>query len=138
MPGCLPLVFLALGSVPATGGEPAPIPEKTSGYTALVRSHLDRLTRHSFDTYGRTHTRMWLATIDTTTGGLPAKPLPRQLRWYRKITSPSGSNLYWDQPTILAAYALSELTHDARYAASADGYIREFLGRCVDDFHWYG
>jgi hypothetical protein len=74
---------------------------------------------------------MWLATIDTSTGGLPAEPLPAELRWYRRITSPAGSNLYWDQPTILAAYALSEHMDDDRYAASADAYIRDFLKRCV-------
>ena len=97
-------------------------------------------TQRSADRYGPVHTRMWLAAIDITTGGLPESPLPRELRWYRKITSPNGSNLYWDQPTILAAYALSEYTNEKRYANSADGYILDFLKRCVAEksglFQW--
>jgi hypothetical protein len=100
-------------------------------YTKYVRSHLNRVIQHSVDDYGPDHTRMWLATIDTSTGRLPKQPLPARLRWYRKITSPNGSNLYWDQPTILVAYAMSKHTNDDRYAASADAYIRDFLNRCV-------
>jgi len=124
---CLSLLLAGAWTVPALGGGPA----KQQGYLALVRSHLDKLVRHSVDAYGPDQTRMWLATIDTGTGGLPEPPLPSKLRWYRKITSPAGSNLYWDQPTILAAYALSEHAGDARYGAAADAYIPDFLARCV-------
>ncbi len=102
-----------------------------SDYTGLVRSHLERVIERSVDRFGPSKTGLWLATIDTATGGLPENPLPGELRWYRKITSPNGSNLYWDQPTIVAAYALSKQTRDERFAASADRYIRDFLVRCV-------
>jgi len=100
-------------------------------YLRCVRFHLDRVVGRSVDGYGPEHTQMWLAAIDATTGRLPTEPLPRELRWYRKITLPEGSNLYWDQSTILAAYTLSDLTQHDRYAAAADVYLRDFLRRCV-------
>lgn len=119
----LALAFVAVGSSLSHAGE--------TNYTQVVRSHLDRLISKSVDRYGPARTPMWLATINIETGGLPEDPLPRELRWYRKITSPNGSNLYWDQPTIVAAYTLSQTVGDDRYAASADAYIDDFLRRCV-------
>ena len=100
-------------------------------YIEIVQRHFDFVASHAIDEYGEMSTAMWLATFDPVTGGLPEKPLPDELRWYRKITSPNGSNLYWDQPTIVAAYALSKATGEDRYARLADRYIDEFLSRCV-------
>ena len=74
------LLFIATCAWPACGDE--------SRYTKYVQSHLDRVIQRSVDNYGPVKTRLWLATMDTTTGGLPEDPLPRQLRWYRKITFP--------------------------------------------------
>ena len=68
----------------AVGNEPE--------YRKLVQSHVDQIVRRSVDKYGPETTDMWLATIDTITGRLPEQALPRELRWYRKITSPNGSN----------------------------------------------
>ena len=136
------IVLLSL-TIPLDGAEPNHLQQRKDGrdgYREFVRRHLDFVTERSRDRYGTAHTNMWLATIDTSTGGLPKQQLPRQLRWYRRITSPHGSNLYWDQPTIVAAYELSRLTGDQRYATRADEYIRDFLSSCVSQesglFQW--
>lgn len=121
------LVCTFLGALIAAG----PGFTDDGAYTAMVRSHLDQVIARSLDVYGLDQNQMWLATIDPATGGLPVEPLPAELRWYRKITSPKGSNLYLDQPAIVSAYRLSELTGELRYAAAADAYIRDFFERCV-------
>jgi hypothetical protein len=74
------LALTAICSLNTRAGEHA--------YSSFVRSHLDCVIQESLDEYGPERTPMWLATIDTSTGQLPEKPLPRELRWYRKITSP--------------------------------------------------
>lgn len=132
---CLVLLTAAL---PTAGiaqsqdlGQPQNDQVADPSYIELVRSHLEFVIERGVDDYGDSRSGMWLATIDVRNGGLPEQPLPRQLRWYRNITSPRGSNLYWDQPTILAAYELTRISGDNRYARSADEYIRDFLARCV-------
>ncbi len=110
---------------------PIPIPEAASKYADAIESHMDYVTENSLDELGSEKTAMWLATIDIRTNGLPAERLPKTLRWYRRVTSPEGANLYWDQPTIVAAYELSVRTGCACYEDAADAYIRDFLKRCV-------
>lgn len=100
-------------------------------YLRLVRSHLDRHVTVGLDRCGSQHTALWLAGIDPVRGGLPARRDPLGKRWYREIHSPRGSNLYWDQPLLVAAYALSQLDAQPRYAEAADAYVRAFLERCV-------
>jgi hypothetical protein len=62
---------------------------------------------------------------------VPDAPFPARARVYRQISAPRGSNLYWEQPAVVAAYHLSRLSGDARYAEAADRYLRDFLQRCV-------
>ncbi len=104
---------------------PIPIPQNSSNYRGAIESHMDYVTEHSLDELGEVNTAMWLATIDIRSNNLPKESLPKELRWYRKITSPGGSNLYWDQPTIVAAYELSRRTGCACYEDAADAYIQD-------------
>jgi hypothetical protein len=97
----------------------------------LVRSHMDRQLAVGIDSYGPEATPLWLAGIDPVRGGLPERRDPLGQRWYRDIHSPAGSNLYWDQPLIVTAYALSNITGLPHYAQAADAYVRVFLERCV-------
>ncbi|MEI6423239.1 MAG: hypothetical protein WCP55_13535, partial [Lentisphaerota bacterium] len=63
--------------------------------------------------------------------------MPRRV--YRLIGAPRGSTLYWDQPMIVAAKRLSELTGRPQYAQAADRYVDAFLSRCVSEngmFRW--
>ena len=125
------LLCLTSGAVAQEIPVPVPVAESSSKYFDAIEAHMDYVTENSLDEYGDQRTGMWLATIDLRTNGLPGNPLPRRLRWYRRITSPGGANLYWDQPTIVAAYALARRTGCKCYSDAADVYIREYLDRCV-------
>ncbi len=80
----------------------------------------------------------WPSVVDVRTGRRPNIPHTPQ-RVYRLIGAPSGSTLYWDQPQVVAAYVLSDMTGDSQYAEAADGYLDAFLSRCVSNdglFQW--
>lgn len=81
---------------------------------------------------------MWPSVLDVRTGRYPeGEHVPRRV--YRLIGAPRGSTLYWDQPTVVAACVLSELTGNAAYAQAADRYVDAFLSRCVSEnamFRW--
>ena len=101
-------------------------------------SHLDRITRHldrlldvGLDRYGPDHNAMWLASIDLHEGGQYAGVKDLNRRVYRRIHAPRGSTLYWDQPLVAVACAVSDLTGEPRYRAAAEAYVADFLGRCV-------
>lgn len=80
----------------------------------------------------------WPSILDTRTGRRPVEePVPQRV--YRLIGAPRGSTLYWDQPMIVAARALAELTGDPSYAEAANAYVDAFLSRCVAEngmFRW--
>ena len=103
-------------------------------YTGLVADHLDGLQRAIL----KPSNPMWPSVVDAATGCCPADADP-PARVYRLIGAPRGSTLYWDQPAVVAAHALSALTGHTRYADSADAYILAFLERCVGEdgmFRW--
>ena len=103
--------------------------QRTS-YLPLMERHLQLLTTEGLDVYGPKHTAMWMAVIDTRTGRHPEfEHTPKRV--YRQIGAPRGSSLYWDQPMIVTAYRLSQLTGRPEYAAAADRYLRDFLATCV-------
>jgi hypothetical protein len=112
--------------------------DATTSYLPLIETHLQQLTTSGLDVYGPKQTGMWMAVIDTRTGKHPEfEHTPRRV--YRKIGAPRGSSLYWDQPMIVTAYRLSQLTGKREYAAAADRYLRDFLAVCVDQhglFQW--
>ena len=74
---------------------------------------------------------MWSANIDTETGE-PVKGDHVPERVYRLIGAPRGSTLYWDQPLVVSAYLLSEISGEDKYANSATAYVEDFLKYCVD------
>ena len=104
--------------------------------------HLDKVRRHlkrmaetgTARGYGPDDNRMWMASLDTRTGRYPAddrRPPGIPKRCYRWIEAPRGSNLYWDMPQLAAACALADLDGDRALADAVDGYIADFLARCV-------
>ena len=103
-------------------------------YSAVVGSHFDKQLAGGTANFGPDPTPMWMASLDTRTGKFPqdySRPdhIPR--RHYRAIDAPRGCSLYWDQPAVVAAHALSALTRQEKYARAADDYTRAFLNRCV-------
>lgn len=106
----------------------------SEAWIAIVQAHLDRLISQGCDVYGATSTPMWMASLTPQTGRYPeddARPPEIGKRVYRNIDAPRGSSFYWDQPSITAAYALTAITGEARYAQDADAYVSAFLERCV-------
>ena len=106
----------------------------SKNYIPLIRSHLDAIIATGTDVYGPEHTSMWMSCLDIHTGRYPlddSRPPHIGKRVYRSIDAPKGSSLYWDQPLVVAAHNLSQLTSDPRYQEAADAYVTAFLGRCV-------
>jgi hypothetical protein len=111
------------------------------GYLDLVSSHIENLAKHGTDRYGPVKTPMWMASLDLETKSYPeSQPIARAgRRVYRDIASPFGSNLYWDQPQLIAAYAAARIRKQPGLRQPVDAYIRSFLERCVDSrglFEW--
>ncbi len=121
----------AAATPPAAGG--ARFRDDSAGYQALIRRHYDRMMEVGTDRYGPKTTDLWLAAVDVMRGGQPERPDPAIKRTYREIHAPRGSNLYWEQPAVIAALQLSQLTGDGRYAAFAERYLRDFLRLCVSE-----
>lgn len=94
----------------------------------LIARHLRRLTTTAAEVAGP----MWPSVIDPRTGKYPdGDHVPGRV--YRLIGAPRGSTLYWDQPSLIAAYGLSEKTGDMFFAEAADRYVQAFLETCVAD-----
>lgn len=96
-----------------------------------VASHLDRMLAVGLDRYGADQNAMWLASVDIADGGQYGEVQETNRRVYRRIHAPRGSTLYWDQPLVAVALALSDLTGQPRYRLAAEAYVRDFLQRCV-------
>lgn len=95
-------------------------------YLPYCESHLQNLISATSQTGGA----MWPSVLDTRTGCYPdGDHVPQRV--YRLIGAPGGSTLYWDQPMVRAARALSELTGDPHYTRAVDRYVNAFLERCV-------
>jgi len=103
-------------------------------FLTCVQSHLDKLLANGTAPFGPDPCGMWMASLDTKTGRYPeddSRPKHIGKRVYREIDAPKGCTLYWDQPQIVAAHALSRQTGDSRYTEAADAYVEAFLERCV-------
>src|SRR5512137_98681 len=111
-------------AVAVTGGIAAP----ARSYLEPVQAHLEKLIEHGTDVYGSVPTRMWMASLDTRTGRYPDAPFAAVgQRVYREIASPKGSSIYWDQPELVAAYAMSGLTGKPLFKRAVDDYVKSFL-----------
>lgn len=101
-----------------------------SDYISHIKSHLDWFLEHgTVNGYGPDDNAMWMSSLDLHTHRHPVswdRPEGIEKRCYRWIESPDGSNLYWDQPLLVAAHALG-----GSYAEAADAYVRDFLARSV-------
>ena len=110
------------------------------GYLKPVQAHLEKIITQGTDVYGPVKTPMWMASLDTKTGRYPDQPYAAiGQRVYREIASPKGSSLYWDQPQLVAAYAMTGLTGDPRFKQAVDAYVKSFLERGIDEnglFQW--
>lgn len=127
------LFIAVLGSVAACAAARGAEPDQQADreYVPLIGGHFDKVFRAGTDVYGQDRSGLWLASIDIRRGGQPERADPAVKRTYRQIHAPRGSNLYWDQPALVAAHNLSRLTGDPRYGEGADRYVRDFLERCV-------
>jgi len=125
------LLAALLLPITASAAEPPKFRKPDAGYLDLIRKHYDRVIAEGTDRYGSEKSGLWLASFDLIHGGQPEKPDPAVKRTYRQIHSPRGSNLYWDQPYLAAACAVSTSSGDPRYQAAADRYVTDFLRRCV-------
>ena len=100
----------------------------------MVAGHLDRLISTGRADMGPDPCAMWMSSLDVRTGRYPeddSRPPNFPKRVYRNIDAPRGCTIYWDQPLLAAAHALSGRIGDARYGRAADEYVRAFLQRCV-------
>ena len=101
-------------------------------YLPLIENHLQNLTTNGLDVYGPKQTANWMAIIDTRTGKHPNfEHTPKRV--YRKIGAPRGCSLYWDQPMLVAARRLSEITGKTQFAEAADRCITDFLADGIDE-----
>lgn len=105
-------------------------------YVEKVISHYNKQLSKGLDVYGEDTTSFWMASLNTYTGMYPevaTRPahIPQRAYLDRYVDAPKGSTLYWDMPSIVAAYALSKLTGDDWYEKKAKAYMQEFLSRCV-------
>ena len=101
-----------------------------SSFLDKIASHFDRLAAAGAGQRSGAAAQMWVSAVDMHTGCPPGvEHIPKRV--YRLIGAPRGSTLYWDQPLVVAAYGLTDLTGKPQYAQSADRYIEAFLARCV-------
>ena len=98
-------------------------PRRRDRFLACVRSHLGRVIASGTAAgYGPVDSAMWMSSLDVHTGRYPrddSGPARVAKRVYRHIDAPRGCSFYWDQPALAAAYALSNLTGETKYAAAA-------------------
>jgi hypothetical protein len=138
---------LKCGAVLTTAGlagdqnRQAPAIRTQRDYIGPVRAHLDKILDKGTDVYGPEKTPAWMASLDTRTGTYPERFPKAQAgqRVYRDIAAPRGSSMYWDQPQVVAAYNLTRICGEPRYAKGADDYVRWFLRTGIDKngmFEW--
>jgi hypothetical protein len=121
---------------PAAAADDAPI----RGFLKPVRAYMEERIGCGIDVYGPEKTPMWIASLDTKIGHYPDAPYTKiGQRVYRGIAAPNGSSIYWHQPELVAAYAMSGLTGDPLFKQAVDDYVKSFLERGIDEnglFEW--
>lgn len=116
--------------------QPPVVPIEDGKYLSLIISHLNKRIDNGKDIYGKRNTDFWMASLNTETGAYPKNDkrpsdIPNRAYLYRPVDAPKGSTLYWDMPSIAAAYNISSITGDQKYANAASNYIKAFLKHCV-------
>ncbi len=105
-----------------------------NNFLSQIQSHFDRQIETGKADFGPCPTAMWMSSLDTRTGKYPeddSRPSQIPRRHYRAIDAPKGCSFYWDQPLLEAAFRLSEITGNGKYADAASEYIRDFLKCCI-------
>ncbi len=104
------------------------------GFLEAVKNHFDKLLANGLAVYCPQAPKMWMASLDVRTGGYPendVRPEHIPRRHYRAIDAPKGCSLYWDQPSLVAAHFVSNITKNTKYAVAVGAYVEDFLDNCV-------
>jgi hypothetical protein len=114
-------------------------------YLAAVVEFLGTLIEKGTDRYGKKHTPLLCLALDPETYSPPKPPrkvdreyainfeyLNRDFGYYWQ-SHMHGSDLIYDQGTIRALYAATEVTGDAKYGKAADAYLDFFLENMVSE-----
>lgn len=114
-------------------------------YLFVAKEFLTTLIEKGTDRYGKKETPVFCLCLDPETYTPPRAPekidreyaigfeyLYRDFGFYWK-SHLHGSNLIYDQGTIRALYAASEMTSDRRYRDAADAYLEFFLDNLVSE-----
>jgi neutral ceramidase len=126
------------------GGEQAAADGDRDGrYLGYVRQCLDVLIECGTDRYGAAHSPLLMNILDVRTRECPADPEAFDEAYRvtrRERRGPGGGNLWMDQETIRAMYALSRQTGDLRYAQFADRSLSHVMTQMVDEkgLFWWG
>jgi len=112
-------------------------------YLDYARECVHLVIRHGTDRYGKVHSPLLMNILDVRSRACPEDPLVldepyRVTRRGRR--GPAGGNLYPDQPTLRAMFALSRVTGDPRYADFARKCAGHTMTHLVDEkgFFWWG
>ena len=109
--------------IPILGQETPPIvpvsQDTLPSYSEAVEAHLGYVTDYSLDEYGSKKTSVWLGQIDIRTSQLPSEQ--------DNATAWPISNLYLDQPTMVAAIEMGRITGCKCYQESITRYLKEHL-----------
>ena len=97
-----------------------------------IRSHFNHLLAHGSADFGPDPSAMWLASLDTQDDSRKNSQLDKEdIDQHGRIQTPDGVNFYWDQPNLVAACLLSQITGDMRYRDAAHAYVADFLARSL-------
>jgi hypothetical protein len=143
-------VLLADATQPLSAAPPEVLPSGISPgqveqkrYLDYARECIELLMKHGTDRYGSIHSPMLMNILDVRDRTCPENPLPLDEAYRvtrRGRRGPAGGNLYPDQPTLRALYALSEVTGDKSFAGFADQCANYTMTELVDDhgLFWWG
>ncbi len=105
-------------------------------FSSMVVAHFNKQLSLGTDVYGPEQTAFWMSSLDTYSGRYPKddnRPphIPQRAYLDRFVDAPKGSTLYWDMPSVTAAFALTETSGTEWYRQKAEDYVRAFLDRCI-------
>ena len=110
--------------VPVPQPIPVPVPQPIAAkpnYFMAVELHYDRLINYAMDHFGRTRSGALISSLDPYTTEMAEQSGASDWRMV------PGSQIYWDQPSLLAAYEVGKRSGCKCYDDSATAYIRSYL-----------
>ncbi|MFW6170867.1 MAG: hypothetical protein ACODAD_10290 [Planctomycetota bacterium] len=141
--GCLFVLVYALSWMVMEGAGEGTAAEPRRPYADYVRASLDVLIEHGTDRYGDIQSPVLMNILDVRSRECPENPKPLDEAFRvtrRERRGPAGGNLWLDQETIRAMYALARRSGDARYAEFADKSLGYYMDNLVDakGLFWWG